>query len=460
MYKLNRFFILRKTLNRQKYLSTIVNGVEEPIKPWKKIPGPLSLPIIGQILHFLPGGWLHKRSIELQQLLYENYGPIVRLDGNLGFPPITFLFDPEAAITLFRKEESLPFRPGFESLVYHRKHFYNKNVDDSCGVLFELKSKRNKQNMIETNLFNELNLWALESTGLVTFGERLNCLDPNLSNNSPAMKLIKTQQESLCMIEKLDFQPSLWKYITTPAYKKGIKTFDDNLRYTWFFIDRAIQKLKSKEDTSDEIKGIFEKIFKIDRDVAVTLANDLILAGVDTSANTSLGILYHLAANLEKQNKLREEVLSKQTSTYLKACIKEGMRLYPVVGGNFRKTMKEHEVLGYRIPKNMVIILGNQYLCSVEDQFPQPSEFIPERWIVDKNNPLYYGNAHPFAYAPFGFGVRSCVGRRIADLQIEMLISKIVENFKLDWIGPPPKRTRRSTLNYILEPYNLVFNDI
>ncbi|XP_052737949.1 cytochrome P450 CYP12A2 isoform X3 [Bicyclus anynana] len=429
MYKLNRFFILRKTLNRQKYLSTIVNGVEEPIKPWKKIPGPLSLPIIGQILHFLPGGWLHKRSIELQQLLYENYGPIVRLDGNLGFPPITFLFDPEAAITLFRKEESLPFRPGFESLVYHRKHFYNKNVDDSCGVLFDqgedwkklrslvnpvmmhtktiklytnalaevaddmvhrLKSKRNKQNMIETNLFNELNLWALESTGLVTFGERLNCLDPNLSNNSPAMKLIKTQQESLCMIEKLDFQPSLWKYITTPAYKKGIKTFDDNLRYTWFFIDRAIQKLKSKEDTSDEIKGIFEKIFKIDRDVAVTLANDLILAGVDT----------------------------------------------------------------------MVIILGNQYLCSVEDQFPQPSEFIPERWIVDKNNPLYYGNAHPFAYAPFGFGVRSCVGRRIADLQIEMLISKIVENFKLDWIGPPPKRTRRSTLNYILEPYNLVFNDI
>ncbi|XP_052737950.1 cytochrome P450 CYP12A2-like [Bicyclus anynana] len=499
MYKLKRFFITRNALNRQKYISAVIKEVEDRIKPWRKIPGPLSLPIIGQLLHFLPGGWLYKRTIELQELLYKSYGPIVRLDGNLGFPPITFIFDPEAAIKLFRKEDPLPVRPGFDCLVYYRKHFYNKHEDDPNGVILDhgetwkklrslmnpamlrtkaikpfasvlaevaddmvdrLRSKRNKQNMIEDNLFTELNLWALESVGAVTLGDRLNCLDPNLPDDSPAKKLIDALHESLRILDKLDFQPSLWKYITTPSYKKGMEIFNVLLRVNKFFIERSIQNLKSKEETNDENKWIIEKILELDRNVAVTLANDLFLAGVDTSAGTALAILYLLAANPDKQNKLREEVMSKHTRTYLKACIKEALRLYPIVGGNFRKTTKEHDVLGYRIPKNMIVIIGNQYLCSVEDQFPQPTQFLPERWIVERNDPLYYGNAHPFAYAPFRFGVRSCVGRRIAELEIEILISKIVENFKLDWIGPPPKRTRRSTINYILEPYNFVFNDI
>lgn len=36
--------------------------------------------------------------MELQTLLYNNYGPIARLDSNYGFDPIIFIFDPEAAM--------------------------------------------------------------------------------------------------------------------------------------------------------------------------------------------------------------------------------------------------------------------------------------------------------------------------------------------------------------------------
>ncbi|XP_023942759.2 cytochrome P450 CYP12A2 [Bicyclus anynana] len=479
---------------------TVVKEAEDQLKPWRKIPGPLSLPIIGQLLHFLPGGWLYNRPIELQELLHKHYGPIVRIDGNLGFPPITFIFDPEAAITLFRKEDPLPVRPGFDSIIYHRKHFYHKHEDDPNGLIIDhgevwrklrtmvnpvmlqtktiklyanvmaevsddmitrLRSKLNKQKMLETNLFTELNLWALESVGVVALGGRLNCLDPNLPDDSPAKKLIVTVHDIFKILHELDFTPSLWKYITTPTYKKGIKLYSEHMRLNEFFIDKAIQQLKSKEEKNDKDKSILEKLLEMDRNVAVTVSNDLLLAGVDTSASTTLALLYLLAANPEKQNKLREEVLSdEEKRPYLKACIKEALRLYPVLGGNFRQTTKEHDVLGYRIPKNMNIFIGNQSLCLMEEQFPKPTEFIPERWIVDKNDPLYYGNAHPFSHTPFGFGVRSCIGRRIAELEIETFISKMVKNFKLDWIGSPPKRTRICAINYILEPYNFVFNDV
>lgn len=58
----------------------------------------------------------------------------------------------------------------------------------------------------------------------------------------------------------------------------------------------------------------------------------------------------------------------------------------------------------------MFLIVANQYMSLMEEHFPKSMEYIPERWIVDKNDPLYYGNAHPFVYGPFGYGTRSCIG--------------------------------------------------
>lgn len=46
----------------------------------------------------------------------------------------------------------------------------------------------------------------------------------------------------------------------------------------------------------------------------------------------------------------------------------------------------------------------------MESQFPKSKEYVPERWL-HKEHPLYYGKAHPFAYSPFGFGVRMCAGK-------------------------------------------------
>lgn len=36
--------------------TTIENTNEDTLKPWQEIPGPSSLPLIGQLHHFLPGG--------------------------------------------------------------------------------------------------------------------------------------------------------------------------------------------------------------------------------------------------------------------------------------------------------------------------------------------------------------------------------------------------------------------
>lgn len=65
-------------------------------------------------------------------------------------------------------------------------------------------------------------------------------------------------------------------------------------------------------------------------------------------------------------------------------------------------------------------------LSNSEEQFPKPDKFIPERWLSESNPEVSPAkDAHPFAYKPFGFGPRACMGKRFAELSMELFISRV-----------------------------------
>lgn len=53
----------------------------------------------------------------------------------------------------------------------------------------------------------------------------------------------------------------------------------------------------------------------------------------------------------EKNSPITKEVLT--SSSYLKATIKESLRLAPAGAGNLRRTQKDMVIRGYRIPKGV-----------------------------------------------------------------------------------------------------------
>jgi cytochrome P450 family 12 len=143
-------------------------------------------------------------------------------------------------------------------------------------------------------------------------------------------------------------------------------------------------KAKGQENLSEDEQSIFQKLVKVDRKVAMIMAGDLVGAGVDTvnvmesgSKNililskfqTSVAvsvILYCLAKNPEKQDKLREEIMKilpeKDTPfiaekmkniPYLKAVIKEGLRMFPPIAGTMRKAGQDLVLQGYQVPKGV-----------------------------------------------------------------------------------------------------------
>ncbi|CAB3262282.1 unnamed protein product, partial [Arctia plantaginis] len=403
---------------------------------------------------------------------------------------------------ILRSENFSPNRPGFVSLEYYRKD-YKKSKGSAVGItglmtdhgdkwkelrssvnpvmlqpntiklyctvldgvaqdmIKRMKTVRDEKYMIQNNFDSEMNLWALESIATVALGCRLNCLDSTLPDDSPEKQLIQCVHELFNTAAQLDFKPSIWRYVSTPLFKRAMKLYEQHENLTKHFLKKGMKQLTLNTDQkASHEKGVLEKLLEINEEYAYIMASDMLFAGIDTAANTMTAVLYLLAVNQDKQNKLREEIVSRSDrKPYLKACIKEGLRLMPIISGNFRRSTKQYNIMGYRIPKDMNLVFSNSQMSLMEHHYPRAREYIPERWTAEKNDPLYYGKAHPFAYVPFGFGTRSCIGRRIAELEIETFLSRVIENFKVEWLGPPPKLEHSSVL-HVKSPFYFTFKDI
>ena len=62
--------------------------------------------------------------------------------------------------------------------------------------------------------------------------------------------------------------------------------------------------------------------------------------------------------------------------------------------------------------------------------YPDPERFLPERWLRGDPDQT---NAHTFALIPFGYGPRSCVGKRFAEMSVQALAVKMLQRFRMEY---------------------------
>lgn len=70
-----------------------------------------------------------------------------------------------------------------------------------------------------------------------------------------------------------------------------------------------------------------------------------------------------------------------------------------------------------------------------DQHFKNPNEFIPERWLKNDipNACPEAKSSNPFVYLPFGFGPRSCVGKRFAEIEINALLTRLLRKYRIEF---------------------------
>ncbi|XP_060803435.1 cytochrome P450 CYP12A2 isoform X2 [Amyelois transitella] len=461
---------ISKSIDIHRRLINIRHGVQRSYssgqpKPFESIPGLSSVPVLGTLHHFLPvigsiGSNLN--LVQTFQVLNERYGSVVKMDGSFSKPSMLLLFEPELYEQVFRAEESNPIRPGLEALAYYREQLRKSTLKGVTGLTASLIRLHREGDYLKENFDREVINWALESVAFIGMDTRLDCLTDKLGPDNPSKKLMKCATDILDLSFSLETLPTtMWKKYPTKTLKKLVEAFDLQWQISSQYVEEAEKRINERGyDVPEEEKTIVERLLAVDKTVAIMMATEMLLAGVDTVSFTLISLLYDLAMNPEKQEKLREGLFAEKPSKrYLRACMKESLRLSPVVAINVRRTGKEHVVAGYHVPKGIDVIAPNEILTNSDKFFPRAKEFLPERWLVDKSDPLYYGNAHPMTSSPFGFGIRSCIGRRIAELEIETFVEKLLRSIKVKWEGPPLEVTTR-IMKVHIKPFGFKFEVI
>ena len=162
----------------------------------------------------------------------------------------------------------------------------------------------------------------------------------------------------------------------------------------------------------------------------------LMMAAHDTSTITLSTMFYYLAKHPAWQERLREEsrALGKARLEYddmdklesATLVMKEALRLCAPVPSIPRMTVKDVEFNGFFIPKGTMINVLPYFTHYMEEFWPEPEKFDPERFAEHRRE----DKVHPYAWVPFGGGAHKCIGLHFAELQIKAILHQVVQNYR------------------------------
>jgi cytochrome P450 len=232
------------------------------------------------------------------------------------------------------------------------------------------------------------------------------------------------------------------------------------------YVNRLIKQSLSKkkneaeaggDDQAEKIRTAVELFVEHSTDDKVGLhPRDLVdfvlgflLAARDTSAVTTMWLFYELGQHPEIEAKIRDEFATKlpqlgvgrdsyitadhaKQLVYLEAVIKETLRLHPAAALTTRIANQDTVIGGdVFIQKGQVMNLSMYGMARNPRVWgPDAAEFKPERWIDAKTGELLSFPATKFF--TFGAGPRSCIGMKLAILNLRVLTANLLHRYKFE----------------------------
>jgi cytochrome P450 len=170
----------------------------------------------------------------------------------------------------------------------------------------------------------------------------------------------------------------------------------------------------------------------------------MIFAGHDTTSTALAFALHALATSPDVRERFHAEVDrldGPPTAADLadlaaaERVVTETLRLYPPVYTVPREAATDVAVDGHRIPEGSPVWLAVDQVQRDPRFFDDSEAFRPSRWTDDLR-----ATTPDFAYAPFGGGPRTCIGRQFALMEAKLALATVGREYALDRAEPadPP----------------------
>jgi cytochrome P450 family 6 len=116
---------------------------------------------------------------------------------------------------------------------------------------------------------------------------------------------------------------------------------------------------------------------------------------------------------------------------YLKNCIGETLRKYPIVPIHFCAATRDYKIAdsNLTIPKGSSVMIPVLGFHRDPDIYEEPLKFMPERF---ESSTTGNGNSEGLFYTPFGGGPRNCIGMRLGKLAIKLGLALIMWKFYME----------------------------
>lgn len=159
------------------------------------------------------------------------------------------------------------------------------------------------------------------------------------------------------------------------------------------------------------------------RDELITM----LAAGHETTATGLAFALDLLLRHPDEHAALRESIRAGDDA-YLVAVMKETLRVRPVIDAAERTLTKPRRVAGYDLPPGLKVYPGIAMVHLRPELYPEPHAFKLRRWID--------GEPEPYAWLPFGGGIRRCIGAALAQAEMVEALRVIVGRADLAPVRP------------------------
>ncbi|XP_060840808.1 cytochrome P450 4C1-like [Rhopalosiphum padi] len=334
---------------------------------------------------------------------------------------------------------------------------YNPSLNKHSRTLVDKLLNASANGNKEISIFEYITLCSLDMICETIMGTEMNAQE---GKSTQYVHSIKSACKSV--IERV-FKFWLWNDLVYKMSESG-QSFFKSIKVLHEFTDNVIKSKRASLNNSGiekvQTDSKFEKTQKKSfLDLILNVLNDapdqmtdrdireevdtFLFEGHDTTSIAMTMILVLLGMHPDIQEQARDEIrrifeYSDRDATmedlnnmkYLEAVIKESLRMYPSVPAFTRELEKPLHLKNYIIPALTTITVYPFILHRNEDIYPNPEEFIPDRFLKEENKANFL-----FGYLPFSAGARNCIGQKYAMNQMKIVVSTILRNAKIESLG-------------------------